>query len=166
MAKMEEGCAYYAWRLQFTNPNPRFANRIEGGIAAKRLLVKLYETGRCCKANREARPGERLFARLDGDPDTPMPTFGGAGCFNRTKILKCKDDLSQSGILLILKAKVRVPRTVKPEDALWPLRRQNADVPTEDCRSPTTARRMVVKTTYFKKSSRARVYYTKSSDTW
>lgn len=37
---------------------------------------------------------EALFARLDGDPSSPMPTFDGAGWLNEIKILKCKDDLA------------------------------------------------------------------------
>lgn len=35
-----------------------------------------------------------LFAKMDGDPDTPMATFDGAGRLNGIKILKLKDDSS------------------------------------------------------------------------
>ncbi|XP_036335656.1 uncharacterized protein LOC118746037 [Rhagoletis pomonella] len=101
---------------------------------------------------------DALVAKMDGDPTTTMPTFDGAGWLNGVKIIKCKDDPSllwvkeavatlqglwegavlevvdRSCIPSIPKAKVLIPRTVKPENALRLLQRQNPDVPTGDWR--------------------------------
>lgn len=91
-------------------------------------------------------------------PGAPMPSFDGAGWFNGVKILKCNDDptlrwlretaktlqglwegaslevVDRSSIPSLPKAKVLIPRVVKPEDALCLLQRQNPDVPTGDWR--------------------------------
>ncbi|XP_054083398.1 uncharacterized protein LOC105216480 [Zeugodacus cucurbitae] len=101
---------------------------------------------------------EALFSRMDADPSEPMPTFDGAGWLGGVKILKCKDDPSltwvkkavrtlpnlwkdaklevvdRSSIPTVPKAKVVIPRVVKPEHALRLLQRQNPDVPTSDWR--------------------------------
>ncbi|KAH8310022.1 hypothetical protein KR059_010498, partial [Drosophila kikkawai] len=39
-----------------------------------------------------ARLIESLYARMEDDPEAPMPTFDGAGWLNGVKILKCMDD--------------------------------------------------------------------------
>ena len=99
-----------------------------------------------------------MFAKMAAEPAAQMPTFDGAGWFNGVKILKCKDDptllwgkgavktlqgllngarlemVDRADMPAFAKAKVLIPRVVKPELALQLLQRQNMDVPTSDWR--------------------------------
>ncbi|XP_037957575.1 uncharacterized protein LOC119687356 [Teleopsis dalmanni] len=99
---------------------------------------------------------DAMFAKMSAEPEAPMPSFDGAGWFNGVKLLKCKDDstlnwlreaaktlqglwegaslevVDRKDIPSLPKAKVLIPRVVKPEDALRLLQRQNPDVPTSD----------------------------------
>ncbi|KAH8288283.1 hypothetical protein KR054_011760, partial [Drosophila jambulina] len=116
-----------------------------------------------------ARPVESLLARMEEDPDAPMPTFDGAGWLNGVKILKCMDDptrkwLTQAVCQLeapwegaklevvdrelipsIPKAKVLFPIAIQGDQALKLLQRQNPDFPTANwkhliCKCPALTR--------------------------
>ncbi|XP_053968434.1 uncharacterized protein LOC128869857 [Anastrepha ludens] len=91
---------------------------------------------------------QTLFTKLDAEPIAPMPAFDGTGWFSGVKIIKCKDGptltwlkeavktlhglwkgesfeiVDRSCIPSIPKAKVFIPRVVKPENALRLLQRR------------------------------------------
>ncbi|KAH8354583.1 hypothetical protein KR059_008804, partial [Drosophila kikkawai] len=68
-------------------------------VAKRNLIVALIdrsdEAGKITEAQwKMVHAGlvESLFARMEEDPEAPMPTFDGAGWLNGVKILKCMDD--------------------------------------------------------------------------
>ncbi|XP_054745888.1 uncharacterized protein LOC129250277 [Anastrepha obliqua] len=91
---------------------------------------------------------ETLFTKMDAEPNAPMPAFDGAGWFKDDPTLTWLKEavktlhglwaeasleiVDRSCIPSIPKAKVCIPRVVKPKYALQLLQRQNTDVPTDD----------------------------------
>lgn len=97
-----------------------------------------------------------IVAQMEAEPERPLPSFDGAGWFNGVKLIKCKDDatlewvkgvvsklkglwknaqlkiVDRASIPAIPKAKVTIPRIVKPEVTLRLLQSQNPDIPTKD----------------------------------
>ncbi|KAH8347594.1 hypothetical protein KR059_011159, partial [Drosophila kikkawai] len=103
-----------------------------------------------------ARLVESLYARLEDDPEAPMPTFDGAGWLNGVKILKCMADPTRKWLTQAVcqlealwegaklevvdrelipstpKAKVLFPIAIQADRALKLLQRQSPDIPTAD----------------------------------
>ncbi|XP_060666163.1 uncharacterized protein LOC132798363 [Drosophila nasuta] len=99
---------------------------------------------------------DALFVRMENAPDSPMPTFKGAGWLNGVKILTCKDVptllwlkktvpkldglweganldvVDRNSIPSMPKAKVLFPVVVQGERALQLLKKQNPAIPTTD----------------------------------
>ncbi|XP_017488611.1 PREDICTED: uncharacterized protein LOC108376841 [Rhagoletis zephyria] len=125
-------------------------------IARRHLIVALIDRSNPLGQMSQERWGavelkllDALVEKMDGDPNTTMPTFDGARWLNGVKILKCKDDptllwvkeavatlqglwesavleaVDRSCIPSIPEAKVLIPRTVKSENALRLLQRQD-----------------------------------------
>ncbi|KAH8288344.1 hypothetical protein KR054_001357 [Drosophila jambulina] len=132
-------------------------------VSKRHLIVALIdrsdENGQMSEARWKtvnARLVESLFARMNKEPNAPMPTFDGAGWLNGVKILKCMDDqtlkwltqtvchlkgLWQGARLEVVdrefipsmpKAKVHFPIPIQIDQALELLKRQNPDIPTAD----------------------------------
>ncbi|KAH8338722.1 hypothetical protein KR059_000416, partial [Drosophila kikkawai] len=131
-----------------------------------------------------ARLVESLYARMEDDPEAPMPTFDGAGWLNGVKILKCMNDPTRKWLTQAVcqlealwegaklevvarelipstpKAKVLFPIAIKADRALKLLQRQNPDIPTEDWKAIETLEHLICKCPAL---TRARMRYLGSS---
>ncbi|KAH8248353.1 hypothetical protein KR032_002008, partial [Drosophila birchii] len=143
-------------------PNRKSETKVSE-VSKRHLIVALIdrsdENGQMTEAQWKtvnARLVQSLFARMEEDPKSPMPTFDGAGWLNGVKILKCKDDRTLKWLMRTVcqlealwkgaklqvvdrkfipsmpKAKVLFPIAIQRDHALKLLQRQNPDVPTAD----------------------------------
>ncbi|KAH8339526.1 hypothetical protein KR059_004346, partial [Drosophila kikkawai] len=145
-------------------------------VTKRHLIVALIdrsdEAGKMTEAQWKmvhVRLVESLYARMEDDPEAPMPTFDGAGWLNGVKILKCMDDPTRKWLTQAVcqlealwegaklevmdreliqstpKAKVLFPIAIQADRALKLLQRQNPDIPTADWKAIETLEHLICK---------------------